>query len=191
MSRPEIVLIRHGETEWSSTGRHTGRTDIPLTERGRRQAVEIRSAVDGWTFSHVFASPLRRAWETAELTGLSPVRDDGLLEWDYGIYEGVTTPETRETISDWSAWTHPIEDGESLENVAARADDVIERVCRFDGPIALVAHGHLLRVLGARWLGLEPVEGRRFVLDTTALCILGWERENRVVRRWNDPCGRP
>ncbi len=189
MAFPELVLIRHGETEWSATGKHTGRTDIPLTERGRRQAADIEQSVARFDFAHAFASPLLRAWETAELAGLDPVRDDGLLEWDYGVYEGVTTAETRQTIPDWSVWSHPIEAGESVADVGRRADDVIERVCRLDGPIVLVAHGHLLRILAARWLGLDAVEGRRLVLDTTTMSILGWEREHRVIRRWNDPCG--
>lgn len=191
MPTPELVLIRHGETEWSASGRHTGRTDIELTETGRRQASDIAGAIARFEFSKAFASPLGRAWRTAELASLSPIRDDGLLEWDYGAYEGITTAEVRRTIDEWSVWTHPIVDGETVDQVGRRADGVIERMCRLDGPIALVAHGHLLRILAARWLGLDAVEGRRFVLDTTTMSILGWERENRVIRRWNDPCGSP
>jgi len=189
MSTPELVLLRHGETAWSASGRHTGRTDIPLTDRGRAQAADIAGAIARFDFTHVFASPLQRAWETAELAGLTPTPDGDLLEWDYGAYEGVTTAETRRTTADWSVWTHPIVDGESVGDVGRRADAAIERLCRLEGTIAVVAHGHLLRVLAARWLGLDPVEGRRFVLDTTTMSLLGWEREHRVIRRWNDPCG--
>lgn len=189
MRRPELVLLRHGETEWSVSGQHTGRTDIALTDRGRSQALDIAAAVADIEFNHVFASPLQRAWETAIAAGLHPTRDDDLLEWDYGDFEGTTTAETRETIPGWSVWTHPIDNGESLDDLGARADSAIARYAMLDGPVALVGHGHFLRVLAARWLGLVPAEGRRFVLDTTTLSLLGWERENRVVRRWNVPCG--
>lgn len=188
-SHPELVLIRHGETEWSKSRHHTGRTDIPLTTHGRQQAIHIAAAIGTFEFSHVFASPLSRAWETAELIGLNPVADNDLLEWDYGKYEGTTTAETREEIPGWSVWTHPIIDGESIDDVGARTDALIERMLDLNGHIALVAHAHILRVLGARWLGLPALEGRRFALDTTTISILGWERENRVVLRWNDPCG--
>ena len=124
------------------------------------------------------------------LVGLEPVRDDGLVEWGYGVYEGITTAETRDTIPDWSVWTHPIEGGESLADVGARADAAIDRlIATSSETVAVVAHGHFLRIFAARWLGLNPVEGRRFVLNTTTMSLLGWERENRVVRRWNDPCG--
>lgn len=188
-NRPELVLIRHGETEWSKSGQHTGRTDLPLTDVGRQEARNIAAAVAEIDFNHAYASPLQRAWETAELIGLSPVRDDGLLEWDYGVYEGVTTKETRTTIPEWSVWTHEIIGGESVDDVGARADAVIERVARLEGRIGIIAHGHFLRVFAARWLGLAPVEGRRFVLNTSTMSLLGWERENRVIHRWNDPCG--
>jgi broad specificity phosphatase PhoE len=188
-TRPELVLIRHGETEWSKSRHHTGRTDIPLTEHGRQQAVHIADAIGTFDFTRVFASPLTRAWETAELIGLEPTADDNLLEWDYGKYEGTTTAETRKEIPGWSVWTHPIIDGESIEDVGLRTDALIERMLCLEGPIALVAHAHILRILGARWIGLPPVEGRRFTLDTTTISILGWERENRAMLRWNDPCG--
>lgn len=188
-NRPELVLIRHGETEWSRSGQHTGRTDLPLTEVGRTEARSIASAVANINFSSAFASPLQRAWETAQLVGLDPVSDDDLLEWDYGRYEGVTTAHTRKTIPDWSVWTHEIVGGESVDEVGARADRAIGRLSPLDGPVAVVAHGHFLRVFAARWLGLDPREGRRFVLNTSTLSLLGWERENRVIKRWNDPCG--
>tara|TARA_B110000037_G_scaffold214007_1_gene269266 strand:+ start:1769 stop:2371 length:603 start_codon:yes stop_codon:yes gene_type:complete len=187
--RPQLVLIRHGETEWSKSGQHTGRTDIPLTEHGREEAISIAAAVAETSFTHAFASPLERAWETASLVGLTPTADDSLLEWDYGDYEGITTDETRETIPDWSVWTHDIFNGESVDEVGRRADAAIERYSVLSGPIAVVAHGHFLRIFAARWLHLPAQEGRRFVLNTSTLSLLGWERENRVINRWNDPCG--
>ncbi len=188
-TRPDLVLIRHGETEWSRERRHTGRTDVPLTEHGRSQARHIASAVESFEFGHVFSSPLSRAWETARLVGLDPVEERDLIEWDYGRYEGITTATIRETEPGWSVWTHPIDGGESIDAVGARVDGLLGRLTELDGTIALVAHAHLLRVLGARWLGLDAVEGRRFSLDTATISILGWERENQVVVRWNDPCG--
>jgi broad specificity phosphatase PhoE len=188
-NRPELVLIRHGETDWSRSGQHTGRTDLPLTNHGRDEAEAIAASVSSIEFTHAFASPLQRAWETAQLVGLNPQRDDDLLEWDYGTYEGITTAETRETIADWSVWTHEIIGGETVDEVGVRADAAIERFARLDGPVAVVAHGHFLRIFAARWLGFDPREGRRFVLNTSTLSLLGWERENRVIKRWNDPCG--
>lgn len=184
----QLVLVRHGETEWSVERRHTGRTDVALTERGRAEATHIRSALARFDVTAVFSSPLSRAAETAQLAGLDPTIDENLVEWDYGRYEGVTTAEIRTSLPNWSVWTDPILDGESLDEVAERADRVIERVLPLDGAVALVAHAHLLRVLGARWLQLDPVEGRRLVLDTGTMSVLGWERENRVIHRWNDPC---
>ncbi len=184
----QLILVRHGETEWSVERRHTGRTDVALTDRGRAEATHIRGALDRFDFSAVLASPLSRAWETARLAGLDPVLDADLVEWDYGVYEGITTAQIRTSVPDWSVWTDPIEGGESLDDVGIRVDRVIERVLELDGNVALVAHAHLLRVLGARWLELAPIEGRRLALDTATLSILGWERENRVVHRWNDPC---
>ncbi len=187
--RPELVLIRHGETEWSRERKHTGRTDVGLTEHGRAQARHIAAAVESFDFAHEFSSPLSRALETARLVGLDPQIEPALLEWDYGRYEGLTTAEIRVTEPGWSVWTHPILGGEAIEDVAARVDRFLERLVGVEGPIALVAHAHLLRILGARWLDLAAVEGRRFTLDTATISILGWERENRVIRRWNDPCG--
>jgi broad specificity phosphatase PhoE len=187
--RPEVVLVRHGETEWSRARKHTGRSDISLTEHGRAQARHIAAAVASFPFVHVLTSPLSRARETAQLVALEAQIEPALMEWDYGRYEGLTTAEIRVTEPGWSVWTHPIEGGESIEDVAARVDGLVERILGFEGPIALVAHAHLLRILGARWLDLAAVEGRRFTLDTATISILGWERENRVIRRWNDPCG--
>ncbi|MFT6811846.1 MAG: broad specificity phosphatase PhoE [Ilumatobacter sp.] len=188
-NRPELILIRHGETEWSASGQHTGRTDLPLTEQGREEARSIAAAVADIDFTSAFSSPLQRAWETAGLVGLTPTSDDSLLEWDYGDYEGITTAETRETIPGWSVWTHEILNGESIDEVGQRADAAIDRYTKLSGPIAVVAHGHFLRIFAARWLSLPAQEGRRFVLNTSTLSLLGWERENRVIKRWNDPCG--
>lgn len=186
----QLVLVRHGETEWSVERRHTGRTDVQLTTRGRAEATHIRAALARFHFTAVFASPLSRALETARLAGLDPIIDDNLVEWDYGRFEGITTAEIRTSVPNWSVWTHPIPGGESLDNVSARADLVIERVVGLDGTVALVAHAHLLRVLGARWLELDGTQGRRLVLDTGTVSVLGYERENRVIHRWNDPCAR-
>ncbi len=182
-----LVLVRHGETAWSDERRHTGRSDVPLTDNGRAQAQQIAGALKSFDVQRCFASPLARAWETAQLIGLRPERDDDLLEWDYGDFEGLTTAEIREHTAGWSVWTHPITGGESIEQVGARADRVIARVQSMDGTTALVAHSHLLRILAARWLELPPIEGRRFTLDNTTISVLGWERENRVILRWNDP----
>jgi probable phosphoglycerate mutase len=187
--RPQLILVRHGETEWSRERRHTGRTDVALTEHGRAQARHIATAVESFHFTHSYASPLSRALETAHLVGLDPDIEPDLREWDYGRYEGITTAQIRETDPGWSVWTHPVLDGESIGEVGARVDRLLHRLLELDGHIALVAHAHVLRVLGARWLGLDAVEGRRFALDTATMSILGWERENRVVLRWNDPCG--
>lgn len=189
-TRPELVLIRHGETEWSVARRHTGRTDIALTARGRAQARAIADSVADIEFSRVIASPLQRAWDTATLAGLAPVRDDDIVEWDYGDFEGITTADVRSSIPDWSVWTHPITGGESVDEVGTRADAAIQRCEAVGGTIGIVAHAHFLRILAARWLELDAREGRRFVLDTATLSVLSWERENRVVLRWNDPCGR-
>ena len=189
MARPQLILIRHGETEWSRERKHTGRTDIPLTARGREQATDIARAVSDLDIVAAYASPLSRAWDTAHLAGLTPERDDDLLEWDYGDYEGTVTAEVRERIPGWSVWTNSETLGETVDQVGARVDRVIARLADTDGNIALVAHAHVLRILGARWIGLPAVEGARLTLDTTTISLLGWERENRVVVRWNDPCG--
>jgi len=183
----ELVLLRHGETEWSVERRHTGRTDVQVTEQGRAEATHIGGALARFDIAAAFASPLSRALETARLASLDPHIDDDLVEWDYGVYEGIPTADIRTTIPDWSVWTHPIPHGESLADVAARVDRVIERGTAIDGTVVLIAHAHLWRVLGARWLVLDAIEGRRLALDTATLSILGWERENRVVHRWNDP----
>jgi broad specificity phosphatase PhoE len=185
----EIVLVRHGETEWSRDLRHTGLTDIPLTEAGREQAEVLSAPLSEWTFARVYTSPLSRAEETCRLAGLSDraVVTDALLEWDYGEYEGITTKEIRATRPGWFLWRDGCPGGETAEDVGARVDSLIADLKTADGDIALFAHGHLLRVLTARWLGLPPQDGRLFALGTATLSVLGYERETEVIRRWNAP----
>ena len=183
----QVWLLRHAETEWSRDGRHTGRTDIPLTEAGRDRARALRERIAGHAFGLVLTSPLGRARETAELAGVGAAaqpRDD-LLEWDYGAYEGQTTPEIREGRPGWSLWRDGAPQGESAADVGARADCVIAEVLRADGDALVVAHGHVLRVLAARWIEEPPAAGARLALATGALCVLGFERETRVLWRWN------
>jgi broad specificity phosphatase PhoE len=185
----EIVLARHGETEWSRDGRHTGRTDIPLTDNGRRQARLLGGALAGWRFERVLSSPLERALETCRLAGLgdSVETSDDLLEWDYGEYEGVSTPRIRESRPDWYLWRDGCPGGEQPQDVGRRADRVIAAVAGCQGDVALFAHGHVLRVIAARWLGLGPEAGALLALSTATISVLGYERETRVVRRWNAP----
>jgi len=185
----EIVLARHGETDWSRDGRHTGRTDIPLTDLGRRQAEQLRGALAEWSFARVLSSPLERARETCRLAGLADLAEitEDLLEWDYGDYEGITTAQIREQRPDWYLWRDGCPNGERAADVGARVDRVIAAVEGVDGAVALFAHGHVLRVLAARWLGLGPECGALLALGTGTLSVLGYERETRVVRRWNAP----
>ena len=189
----DVTLIRHGQTEWSKSGRHTGRTDIPLTELGRRQAAALGTMLSATDFSLVVSSPLSRAWETMTLAGFAEVAvaSDDLLEWDYGEYESRSTAEIREDTPEWTVWTHPIGGGESIEQVAQRADRVIATAINSDGPVALFAHAHILRVLAARWMGLSPTVGSAISLDTATLSTLGWERDTRVIRTWNLVCPLP
>ena len=163
---------------------------MPLTEVGRRQARAIARKLDGHPFALVLSSPLSRALETCRLAGYGDrvELDPDLREWDYGVYEGRTSAEIRETIPDWTVWTHPIEGGESLEEVAARADRVIARIRILDGDVALFAHGHVLRILAARWLELPPVMGMSLALATATVSVLGWERETPVIEAWNEAC---
>jgi broad specificity phosphatase PhoE len=183
----EVVVVRHGETEWSRAGRHTGRTDVPLTEEGGRQATALRDHLAGRRFALVLTSPLSRAKETCLLAGHGDVvqeRDD-LREWDYGAYEGRTTAEIRGERPGWTLWHDGVPDGETVAEVGARADRVIVELRNAAGDAAVFAHGHLLRVLAARWLGLEPTGGRLFALDTATISVLGHEREMPVIRLWN------
>ena len=190
MARPTVTLVRHGQTEWSESLRHTGRTDIPLTDLGRRQAAALGGMLIGDQFTLVLSSPLTRAWETMVAAGYDGVgvANDDLVEWDYGDYEGITTAKIREEIPDWSVWTHPIGGGESVEDVERRADRVIEAGLEADGAALVFAHGHILRILAARWISLRPGDGRSLALDTATVSTLGWERENRVIRTWNTAC---
>jgi broad specificity phosphatase PhoE len=189
----EIVLARHGETEWSRDGRHTGRTDIPLTDEGRRQARVLGEALGEWSFGRVLSSPLERAVETCRLAGLGDRVEttDDLLEWDYGEYEGITTPQIREQRPDWDLWRDGCPGGEQPGDVARRVDRVLAAVGAEREDVALFAHGHVLRVLAARWLGLGPEAGALLALGTGTLSVLGYERETRVVRRWNAPVPAP
>jgi broad specificity phosphatase PhoE len=186
-ARHEVVLVRHGGTEWSASGKHTGRTDVPLTEEGRRQSAAIGAALQGRRFALVLTSPLSRALESCRLAGfgdVAQVRDD-LREWDYGEYEGRTTPEVRKERPGWTLWSDGVPGGETAGEVRARADRVLAELRAVDGDSLVFAHGHLLRVLAARWLGLEPVAGRLFALDPATISILGYERETPVIRQWN------
>jgi len=187
MTTSEVWLVRHGETEWSAAGRHTGLTDLPLTDRGRSAARAVAPALRRQSFAAVLTSPLQRAQETCELAGLGDgalVVDD-LREWEYGDYEGLTTATIRESRPDWTVWRDGCPGGESAADVGARADRVITRLREIDGDAAVFAHGHFLRVLGARWCGLPPEAGAVLALDTAALSRLGWEREQSVLRMWN------
>ncbi|WP_188193046.1 histidine phosphatase family protein [Nonomuraea sp. SYSU D8015] len=190
----EMLLLRHGQTEWSKAGKHTGRTDLPLTEHGEEEARALAPLVKERTFDLVLVSPAQRARRTAELAGLADYEVDAdLWEWDYGGYEGITTPTIRETRPGWYLWRdgvipgdaeHP---GESAAQVGARADRVIARARAAGGRVALVAHGHFLRVLAARWLGLEPADGRLLKLDTGTYSRLGFEHAEPVLLAWNAP----
>jgi probable phosphoglycerate mutase len=219
-----LWLVRHGETEWSAEGRHTSRTDLPLTERGRERAAALGKFLAGTKFAAVLRSPMRRARETCAIAGFGDVAvvDDGLKEWDYGVYEGRTTEEIQAEIPGWSVWNDPIVGGETVEQVGARADGVIARALAavaVGGPtsenrdahpsqqavrgprdvghpgvgagsdavvnVALFGHAHILRILAARWIGLEARGGELFALDTGSVSVLGWERETRVIARWN------
>ena len=181
----EIVIVRHGETEWSAALKHTSRTDVPLTPAGRRRAASLASALPA-DYSIVLCSPLRRARETCELAGFQdPVIEENLREWDYGEYEGLTTEEIHTRRPGWDLWRDGCPGGESPDQVGARADLVLERLRAVGGTALVFAHGHILRVLTARWLGMPPGEGARFALAAGSLGVLGHERETEVIERWN------
>lgn len=186
VSETRIDLIRHGETEWSRDGRHTSTTDLPLTEVGEQVAAGLRERLAGTDYELVLTSPRQRARRTAALAGFAEAEiDDDLAEWFYGDYEGITTPEIRRTLPGWTIWSHPVPGGESAVQVGARLDRVVARAAATDGPVLLFAHGHSLRVLAARWLGLSVADGRHFRLDTATVSTLGLERESPVLLRWN------
>lgn len=185
--QPELWLVRHGETAWSLTSQHTGRTNLPLTEEGRRRARAIGRHLAGRHFGLVLCSPLARAAETCRLAGYGDVArfSDNLLEWDYGEYEGQLTDDIRKEQPGWTVWSGPVPGGETIEQVAQRAQEAITEALAAQGDVALFAHAHLLRVLAACWLGLSPDGGRLFTLGTASLSVLGYERENRVIKSWN------
>jgi probable phosphoglycerate mutase len=186
-SPTRLVLVRHGETEWSRSGRHTGRTDIPLTDIGRAQAERLGRELRGRTFSRVLSSPLARAVETCRLAGFGDRVElvDDLREWDYGAYEGRTRVEIAAEIPGWTVWTHPIVDGESLADVGRRADRVIAATLPIGGDVLMFAHGHILRILAARWIEEPPILGSRLELATATVSELGWEQDRRVIEGWN------
>jgi probable phosphoglycerate mutase len=188
----EIVLIRHGQTEWSANGRHTSYTDLDLTAAGEQQAREAGARLGGRSFAAVISSPRRRALRTAELAGLKVTETtEDLAEWNYGEYEGVTTADIRKTRPGWSLWTDGCPGGESPEQIGARLDRVLGRAKALldQGDVALVGHGHSLRVCGARWVGLPPKDGGRLKLDTATVSTLGFEHEtDQVIDTWNAPC---
>jgi broad specificity phosphatase PhoE len=183
----ELWLIRHGETEWAANGRHTGRTDIPLTAVGKRQGEALGRHLAGRKFALVLSSPLGRAVETCRLAGYGDVAKttDDLLEWNYGDYEGRTTVDIRREVPGWAIFKDGVPHGESAADVGGRAENVIKQALTAGGDVALFSHGHMLRVLAATWLGLPPESGRFLALGTAAVSVLGYERETRVIRVWN------
>jgi broad specificity phosphatase PhoE len=186
----EIVLIRHGQTEWSANGRHTSFTDLELTAEGEAQARRAGERLGGRTFAAVLSSPRRRALRTAELAGLTVTEvTEDLAEWNYGEYEGITTKQIRVERPDWSLWSDGCPGGESPEQIGARLDRVLARARSVGGDVALVGHGHSLRVTGARWVGLPPSAGGLLKLDTATVSVLGFEHEvDPVISAWNAPC---
>jgi broad specificity phosphatase PhoE len=192
-TQAQVVLVRHGETTWAAEGRHTGRTDVPLTGHGRDEAERIGRRLRAYPFARVLVSPLQRARETCRLAGFGAVAEvcPELREWDYGAYEGRTTAEIQAERPGWLLWTNGVPGGETVEQVAQRAERVLAEVRAVPGDVALFAHGHILRILTARWLELPPVEGRRFALDAGGIGILGYEHAGTVVRHWNQTTGQP
>jgi broad specificity phosphatase PhoE len=182
----ELWVVRHGETEWSRSGRHTSTTDLPLTAAGEAAARVIGERLAGTSFDLVLTSPRERARRTAEIAGFADAHvEDDLAEWAYGDYEGVTTPQIRERVPGWTVWTHPCPGGESAEEVGRRLDRVVAKARAHGGRVLVFGHGHASRVLAARWLDQPVEEGRLFRLDTATLSVLGYEREHPVVARWN------
>ena len=185
----EILLARHGETEWSRNKRHTGRTDVPLTEGGRRQAERLRGVLAQREFARVLSSPLERALDTCRLAGLGERAElsQALMEWDYGDYEGLTTAHIREQRPGWFLWWDGCPGGESASAVGRRVDPLLDELRAARENAVLFAHGHLLRALAARWVGLGPESGALLALETATLSVLGYERETAVIQRWNAP----
>lgn len=189
MHEHSLTLVRHGETEWSRNGRHTGRTDIPLTDAGRATAARLAHVLAGRRYAAVLTSPLARARDTAAIAGFADAAvDDDLREWDYGDYEGRTTPDIREHDRPaWFLWDDGVPNGETVDEVGTRADRVIARARAIDGDVLVFAHGHFLRVLASRWLGREPGFGRHLVLSPATLSVLAWERDWPAIEAWNAP----
>ncbi|MGN6474144.1 MAG: histidine phosphatase family protein [Mycobacteriales bacterium] len=187
MTPPQLWLVRHGETAWSATGKHTGSTDVPLTPQGRHEVSALATTLNGQRFALVLTSPMSRARDTCELSGLGAGAEisDDLREWDYGEYEGLTSAEIREHRPGWTVFADGCPGGESPEQVAERADRVIDRVRTVDGDTIVFSHGHLLRVLAARWVGLPPQAGAHLALATASVSVLGWERETPVISSWD------
>jgi probable phosphoglycerate mutase len=186
----EIWLLRHGATEWSRNGRHTGSSDIPLLPEGDAEARALAPLLAGQHFAEVWVSPLQRARRTCELAGLGAQAqlNENLREWDYGSYEGITTAEIRQTVPGWSVWSHGCPGGEDAAAVTQRCEALIAQLLLLEGNIALFAHGHLLRSLAGTWIGQGAVRGKHLALGTGSHSLLGFERENRVILRCNAPC---
>jgi probable phosphoglycerate mutase len=182
-----LVVVRHGETEWSADGRHTSRTDVALTAHGRRQAEALGPVLAAWSFALVLTSPMARAADTAALAGFGDraTIDQRLCEWDYGAYEGRTTADIRSEVTGWTLWSDGAPGGESPAAVSARAEAVIATARAADGDVLAFSHGHFLRVLAARWVGLEASRGRSLGLATGSISVLGWEREEPVIEQWD------
>ncbi|MEY2398240.1 MAG: hypothetical protein QOJ00_1414 [Actinomycetota bacterium] len=181
-----LVCVRHGETAWTLSGQHTGSTDVPLNDAGRDQARRLGASLTATNFEFVLSSPLARARETAELAGFPNAQSCGdLAEWDYGSFEGLTTDQIRATSPGWTLWADGVPGGETAANVGARADGVIAQVRAARGPALVFSHGHFLRVLAARWVGLAPTSGAVLALAPASVSVLGWEREQPVLQRWN------
>jgi probable phosphoglycerate mutase len=184
----DLWVVRHGETEWSVEGRHTGKTDIPLTARGREEARALAARLARHPFAEVWSSPRSRSLETARLAGFGDRVEivDDLHEWDYGEDEGRTTPEIQAEREGWAIWDDGPRGGETIEQVGERADRVVARARAVEGDVLCFAHGHLLRIVAARWIGLPPTDGRRLSLSPARISVLGWERETAVIDRWNE-----
>ena len=190
MSR-QLWLLRHGATEWALNGRHTGSTDLPLLPEGEEEARALGPVLSQQTFAAVFSSPLQRAQRTCELAGLGDQMQicDDIIEWNYGDYEGITTATIRETVPDWTVWSHGCPKGENAQQVEVRCANAISTALAVpgEGDVALFAHGHILRALAGTWLGLGAAGGQLLRLGTASVSILGWERETRAIQRWNAP----
>ncbi|MDT8284546.1 MAG: histidine phosphatase family protein [Thermovirgaceae bacterium] len=189
VNKQTVFLVRHGRTTWAESGRHTGRTDIPLSPEGRKEAAILEPVFEKVDICLVLSSPLKRAFETCEIAGLSgrARKEPDLMEWDYGKYEGLTTREISEKVPNWSVFTHPVPGGENIEEVALRADRMIARIRLQDGNIVVFSHGHFLRVMASRWLGMDPSFGKFFPLGTSTLSVFDYEHEYPVIRTWNGP----